>query len=144
VWRKAWYTTPEQAAAAAEKHAAAERERAVIGRALGPQPVVITIPAKDAQPIASAAPILESAAAAGAASPRDKGGSPGIYDWPELIAKLEERIARGQFTPFENKDVLKEWMRHDVRLKDGTRPENPPGSRTRERAIKKYNFTRFL
>ena len=56
VWRKAFRTTPEQAAADAEKHAAAERERAAIDRVLRPQPVVITVPAKDAQESAAELP----------------------------------------------------------------------------------------
>jgi hypothetical protein len=138
-WRKAFHTTPEQAAAGAEKRAAAERERAAINRALGPQPVVIIVPAKDAQPIASAAPILESAAAAGAAALRNKGGRPDVWDWPRLIPTLKEETR-----PFDTMADFEELVRENARRVDGKPRGKGPKIEHVRAAIKRHRLDQYV
>jgi hypothetical protein len=71
------------------------------------------------------------------AAPKNLGGSPGVWNWPDLAAKLPGVVKRN---PFEDKSAFLEWCTNNVLRTDGKPREAGPDTKTVKAAIAKHRI----
>jgi hypothetical protein len=75
--------------------------------------------------------------------PKDRGGSPGVWDWEGLIPVLKETKRKKQ--PFKDDDAFEDFCRINVQRRDSEAERgDDPELRTVKAAIKKYRLADYV
>jgi hypothetical protein len=69
---------------------------------------------------------------------QNKGGSPGVWDWEDVLARLKQ-----EHRSFQTRTNFQEWLRNNVRRSDARPRGDGPEMRTVRQAIRRYKLDKF-